>query len=101
MNIGISSGGKTMVAGLDSGDEDFPLSVSKNLTRLDIEVHDRTALQYSLDQSSKTLERSHTLLAANQGIIQEDSVVSGVGGGQQKIMIADQMTPENTSGKKP
>ena len=39
-----------VVAGLDeSGDEEFPLSGSKNLTRLDIEVHDHTALQYSLD----------------------------------------------------
>lgn len=39
-----------VVAGLDeSGDEEFPLSASKNLTRLDIEVHDHTALQYSLD----------------------------------------------------
>ena len=52
MNFGISSS-KMGVAGLDSnqesGDEDFPLSGSKNLTRLDIEVHDNTALQFSLD----------------------------------------------------
>jgi hypothetical protein len=104
MNFGISSA-KMGVVGLDSnqesGDEEFPLSGSKNLTRLDIEVHDHTALQYSLDHSSKTLEGSHTLLAANQGVIQEDSVVSGLGGGHQKIMIADQLTPENILGKKP
>jgi hypothetical protein len=49
MNIG-SSSAKQVVAGLDSNQESGDeMSGSKNLTRLDIEVHDHTALQYSLD----------------------------------------------------
>jgi hypothetical protein len=56
---------------LESGGSNdiMKLTGSKNHTKLDVNVHDHTALHYSLDQSSKTFDRSHTMMVQNQVVI--------------------------------
>ena len=75
-----NSGGRASLGGPAGA----PADSSKNLTKLDIEEHDRTALQYSIEESSKTVERSETMLVSNNVKIGEDE--------EQKfqIMVADQ-----------
>ena len=64
------------------------LSGSKNHTRLDVEVHDHTALHYSVElQSEKTWDKTaNTLVVQNPRLISEDLIEI-----EQKLHITDQL----------